>query len=172
MVIQPANKKQFQNVLAFGKEILDVCKELSITPLVYGSLAYFLHTKDETLPVNDIDFLVPEASFPLLMKRISELGGVSYKKMPYHSIEVSKDGVEIDLDAIEHFLDPRPREAIPATINGIEFQILNRTSLIAIYQEALDKMPTEKRLNEKGVKYQKKLENLKADLGTNRRNLP
>ncbi len=69
---------------------------------------------------------------------------------------------EVDLDAIEHFLDPRPREATPVTINGIEFQILNRASLIQIYQEVLDTMPNEKHLDEKRAKYQKKLENLKT----------
>jgi hypothetical protein len=162
--IQPANEEQFQNVLAFGKEILDVCKELSITPIVYGSLAYFLHTNDETLPVNDIDFLVPEAVFQALTEKIGRLEGVKYEKKPFHSIEVFKDGIEIDLDGIEHFLDPRPRQAISVTIDGIEFQILNRASLIEVYQEALDKMPDEKRLNEKGAKYQKKLANLKTKL--------
>lgn len=172
MDIYPANKERFQKVLAFGKEILDVCKELSITPLVYGSLAYFLHTKDETLPVNDIDFLVPEASFQALMEKLAGLQGVKYEKTPYHSIEVFKGEIEIDLDAIEHFLDPRPREVTTVVINGIEFQVLNRASLIETYQEALDKMPAEKRLNEKGIKYQKKLENLRADLRTNRGNLP
>ncbi len=96
MNAQPANKEQFQNVLVFGKEILDVCKKLSITPLVYGSLACFLHTNDETLPVNDIDFLVPEGSFQALMEKLDGLEGVKYKKMSYHSIEVFKGGIEID----------------------------------------------------------------------------
>ncbi len=159
---QPANKEQFQSVLAFGKEILDLCGELSITPIVYGSLAYFAHTNDDSLPVNDIDFLVPETSFDALILKLSKMEGLTYEKMPYHSIEVFKNGIEMDLDSMEHFLDPRPRNASTVEINGQAFQILNKPALIEIYQEALDNMPDERHLDDKRAKYQKKLDNLKA----------
>lgn len=158
---QPANKAQFEKVLAFGREVLNMCAELSITPIVYGSLAYFAHTKDESLPVNDIDFLVSEASFDDLMEKLDAMEGVRYEKMPYHSIEAFKGDIEIDLDAIEHFLDPRPRDAEMAEIKGVQFQILNKSALIEIYQEALNYMPDERHLDEKRAKYQRKLDNLK-----------
>lgn len=159
---QPANKEQFQKVLAFGDEILQLCSELSITPIVYGSLAYFAHTKDESLPVNDIDFLVPEKFFDQLLKKLSEMKGVTFEKMPYHSIEVYKDGIEMDLDSMEHFLDPRPRDASVVEINGREYRVVNKPALIQIYQEALDNMPDERHLDDKRAKYQKKLDTLKA----------
>lgn len=159
---QPVNKDFFQNILSFAEQILAICKELRVTPIVYGSLAYFFHTEDETLPVNDIDFLVPESSFAALMDGISKIKGVKYQKMPYHSIEVFKDGIELDFDSMEHFLGKRPKDSTCIEINAIELQILNRDSLASIYQEALDNMPMEKRLNEKGSNYQRKLDNLRA----------
>ncbi len=157
----PLNQEHFQKVLVFGAQILEMCRELSITPVVYGSLAYFAHTQDESLPVNDIDFLVPETVFDHLIEKLSELKGIKFEKKPYHSIEVFKDGIEIDLDSIEHFLDPRPRDAAPMMIHGTSFQIVNRQTLIEIYQEALVNMPDERHLDEKRARYQKKLDNLK-----------
>lgn len=157
---QPANKESFQKLLEFGKQILDICDKLEIMPIVYGSLAYFFYTEDETLPVNDIDFLVPESFFSDLMKELDKLEGVKYKKMPYHSIESFKGEMEIDLDSIEYFLDPRSREEAIMEINEMKFHIINKDSLIDIYQEALDNMPQEKNLDEKRSRYQKKLDNL------------
>lgn len=158
----PTNKEKFKEVLTFGKQILDICNKLDIQPVVYGSLAYFAHTQDESLPVNDIDFLVPEASFERLMKELDVLVGIRYEKMPYHSIECFKGDIEIDLDSIEHFLDPRPRDTIEYTINGLKFRAVNKDTLADIYQEALKNMPDERHLDEKRKKYQKKLDNLKA----------
>jgi hypothetical protein len=160
----PQNSERFQKVLAFGSEILGVCRELSITPVVYGSLAYFSHTQDESLPVNDIDLLVPEATFDALQKKLSQLKGVKFERKPYHSIEAFKDGIEIDLDSIEYFLDPRSRDAELVVVHGIEFQIVNRSTLVEIYQEALANMPDERHLEEKRARYQKKLDTLKQGL--------
>jgi hypothetical protein len=157
----PANKEKFREVLVFAKQILDICNKIDIQPLVYGSLACFAHTEDVTLPVNDIDFLVPEASFDDLMKELDGLEGVRYEKMPYHSIECFKGDIEIDLDSIEHFLDPRPRDSVSFEIDGLTFSIVNKDTLADIYQEALDNMPDERHLDEKRAKYQRKLDNLR-----------
>ncbi|MBU4099692.1 hypothetical protein KJ980_08690, partial [Patescibacteria group bacterium] len=66
-----------------------------------------------------------------------------------------------DIDSIEHFLDPRPREFNKATFDNFCFNFLNRDSLVSVYEEALLNMPKELKLIEKRKKYQKKLENLK-----------
>lgn len=158
---QPANNEKFKEVLAFGKQILEICTTLNVQPIVYGSLAYFAHTQDESLPVNDIDFLVPEEFFDDLMKELDGLEGVRYEKMPYHSIECFKGDIEMDLDSIEHFLAPRPRDAVDFKIEGLTFSVVNKDTLADIYQEALDNMPDDRHLDEKRAKYQRKLDNLK-----------
>lgn len=160
--VLPANPKDFQALIAFSKEILSICDHLSIKPVVYGSLAYFGHTGDSSLPVRDLDLLVPEAKFPELLEALSKLENIRYELMPYHSIEVYRGELEVDLDSIEHFLDPRSRKTVVKEIGGLTVNLLNRESLISIYQEALDNMPHIEKLDEKRAKYTMKLNNLKA----------
>lgn len=87
---------------------------------------------------------------------------IRYELMPYHSIEVYRGELEVDLDSIEHFLDPRSRKTVVKEIGGLTVNLLNRESLISIYQEALDNMPHIEKLDEKRAKYTMKLNNLKA----------
>lgn len=153
---ETASEKLFD----FGKQIFDILQRLNISPIVYGSLAYFYHTNDTSLPVRDIDLLLPESNFAKISEMLDKEKNITYKLMPYHSIEVFRDGLEIDIDSIEHFLDPRSREFHKSTINDLDLNILNKESLASIYKEALDNMPQEKDLDEKRNKYQKKLGNL------------
>lgn len=159
--IQPANSEFFQRLLLFAKQTLEICKHKGVTPIVYGSLAYFAYTKDQSLPVQDLDLLVPEAFFPDLIRGLSDLDGVTFIHQPWHSIEAFKADLKIDFDAAEHFLDPRSHVVTLVDVQGIPFSILNIEALISIYQEALDNMPKEKHLDEKRAKYTIKLINLK-----------
>ena len=63
----PVNSKSFQELLKKSAIILNICENLKIIPIVYGSFACFYHTQDENMPVNDLDLLVPEDSFPELI---------------------------------------------------------------------------------------------------------
>lgn len=159
--IKPKNKISFQKLLRFGEQILGICKSLDLTPVVYGGLAYLYYTKDKTFSVNDLDLLVPEHTFTDLMKLLDKQKNLRYKKMPYYSIEVFSNDLEIDLDSIEHFLGPRPKDTRKAQIEGLKFNILNIGALIDIYEEALREMPKIRKLDEKRKNYTKKLDNLK-----------
>ena len=160
--IYPANTASFNELLKFAKTILGLCRKLKLKPIVYGSLAYFFHTKDSTLPVNDLDLLISEAAFPNLIKLLDkQKKNLDYKVMPYHSLEVYKEDLKIDLDSIEHFLYPRPSKAIKARIGGLDFNIINLEALIDIYCEALENMPRIKKLDKKRVLYTRKLDNLR-----------
>ncbi|QQS59273.1 hypothetical protein IPN35_00055 [Candidatus Peregrinibacteria bacterium] len=70
--ILPNNKDSFQKLIKFAKIILDICKNLKTIPIVYGGLAYFYYTKDQNIPVGDLDILVPESSFQSLIKIFQE----------------------------------------------------------------------------------------------------
>ncbi len=148
-------------LFCFYKKIYKIFYKLNIEPIIYGSLAYFYYTKDKTIPIKDIDLLVPESNFICIQKILDSLKNITYKVMPWHSIEVFENGMKIDIDSIEHFLDPRPREFNKATFGDLNLNFLNRDLLINIYEEALLNMPKEPKLDEKRKKYQKKLENLK-----------
>ena len=159
----PQNKESFKAVITFGKEVLAVLKKVGVQEIiVYGSLAYFAHTEDESLPVNDIDFLLDENYFEQLIPELEKLKDVRVDVKPYHSIELYKGDLEIDLDSIEHFLDPRSRESVAVEIERMNLEIVSKDVLADIYQEALDNMPNEAHLEEKRSRYQKKLDNLRS----------
>lgn len=143
-----------------GKRILALCKQAKVTPIVYGSLAYFVHTQDPEVEIRDFDLLVPEASFPILKELLDQEDDLTVKVQPYHSIEVYNDKLEVDLDSQEHFLFPRSAETITTELEGIELQILNRASLADIYREAIEQMPQIKKLAEKRQRYLQKLTRL------------
>ncbi len=56
----PASQKHFIKLKKFTSEILNLCNDLKVNPLLYGCLAYFAYTQNKKVRVNDIDFLIPE----------------------------------------------------------------------------------------------------------------
>lgn len=70
---QPQNKEYFSKLISFAKELFELCAELKVKPIVYGILAYIFYTKDETISVNDIDFLVYGSSFANLIILIKKI---------------------------------------------------------------------------------------------------
>lgn len=156
-----ASDDGFQELLSFGEIILDICRELQVTPIVYGSLAYFYHTEDTKIPINDLDLLVPENAFPELM-RMLEQSSISFDQKPWQSIVASRNSRDIDLDSIERYLDPRSREAETIQIGNLKFDILNTASLTDIYQEAVDRMPQTHEFEKRRALYAIKLHNLKS----------
>ena len=150
-----------KELTSFAKEIYVLLDEIDIKPIIYGSLAYSYHTKDKTLPIRDIDLLVPESYFTSIIKILDTKKNIIYQITSHHSIEVFKDNLKIDIDSIEYYLDPRSREYSKTTINNTEYNFLNITSLIDIYKRALSDMPLEPKLDKKRKEYQKKLKNMK-----------
>ncbi|MBU0535519.1 MAG: hypothetical protein KKE20_01035, partial [Nanoarchaeota archaeon] len=108
----PQNKEYFSKLLSFVKELSEICKELNINPIVYGSVPYAFYTKDETININDIDILVPESSFVNLINKIKENENLRYEETDYHSLKVFKDDAKITFDAIEEYYKDLPHEFV------------------------------------------------------------
>jgi len=64
----PKNKEYFKKLIPFAKEIISICKENKIDPIIYGSFAHFYHTKDKTMNVNDIDIIVPKKDLKKIVR--------------------------------------------------------------------------------------------------------
>ncbi|EKE27328.1 MAG: hypothetical protein ACD_3C00223G0005 [uncultured bacterium (gcode 4)] len=154
------NDNKFQELLDFGKIISYICWQLSITPILYWSLACFYHTQDRNMIIKDLDFLVNEDSFPELILLLGQYD-ISYELKPWQSIVISKDDLKIDIDSAERYLSPRSGETILTQIGDSKFNILNIISLIDIYQEAIDNMPLNNDFQKQRWLYEKKLINLK-----------
>ena len=60
----PKNKEYFKKLIPFTQKIISLCRDSGIDPVIYGSFAHFIHTKDKSMNVNDIDLLIPKKDFP------------------------------------------------------------------------------------------------------------
>ena len=70
--IYPVNKEHFEKLIPIAQEIIFLCKENKITPIIYGSFAHFYYTKDNSLNVNDIDFLIPKSKFSKILREVKK----------------------------------------------------------------------------------------------------
>jgi len=95
ITIYPKNKKKFLKLLDFADEILKICKKFKIIPMVYGSLAVFIYTKNKNLKINDIDFLIREND---IKKIISNLEKKKFKykySKKWHVLQIFKNRLKI-----------------------------------------------------------------------------
>ncbi|QQS59272.1 hypothetical protein IPN35_00050 [Candidatus Peregrinibacteria bacterium] len=159
--ILPNNKDSFQKLIKFAKIILDICKNLKTIPIVYGGLAYFYYTKDQNIPVGDLDILVPESSFQSLIKIFQEKR-IKYQEIPkWKSIVCIEDNIKIDIDSIEYCLESNKKDTISVYIENQEFHILNLESLIKVYEISVSSMPETLDFKKQRELYSTKLNNLK-----------
>lgn len=156
---QPQNKKYFSKLLSFAKELFEICKELNIKPIVYGSLPYASYTRDETISINDIDLLVPESSFSKIIDKIKENKELRYEETDYHSLKIFKDDVKITFDAIEEYYKDLPYDFVEVKINDVLFTIIPLRALKEIYKRGKETIPI------KREQYSKKLEKLNSVAG-------
>jgi hypothetical protein len=98
----PRNGAQFVRLTAFLKEILDICRELNIEPIVAGSLAVFAHTKNHDMVVNDVDLAVPEGDYPRIVEALSA-NGIRHRLREWHVLQVCRDELRVELDSAEHW---------------------------------------------------------------------
>ena len=99
----PKNRDFCIKLLKFFKEILDICNDLNILPILDGSLAVFAYTKNRNLVVNDIDLSVSETEFPKIVKALKEKG-MDYRLREYHVLQVLKGDLKIELGSREYWM--------------------------------------------------------------------
>ncbi len=149
---QPQNKDYFSKLLSFAQDLFKICYELKIKPIAYGSVSYAFYTKDETIDINDIDFLVPESSFKKIIEKIKENKKFSYEVTGYHSLKIFKDNVKISFDAIEEYYKNLPHDFVQTKINDVSFTIVSLKSLKVIYKRGAKTIPSKKEAYSKKLK--------------------
>jgi len=131
----PKNKKYFIRLKQFAQQVLDACKELKITPIVWGGLAYFAYTKDRLTVIHDIDFLVPDNAIKKIMKRLKEKGIKCNCLADWHSLVVSKKDLRIEFDPIKWY-HKGPKKFREFDFNGLRVKVIGLDSLIKMYKRA------------------------------------
>lgn len=151
---KPKNRDYFEKLLSLSKVLFDICEKHNIQPIVYGSLAYVFFTQDEKIEINDIDLLVPEEVFPIIIEEIKKQKGLSYQETNYNSLKVFQNNVKITFDSIKHYYSGLPENFIEISINNFPFKIINLEALKEIYIRGRNNIPVKKDA------YQKKIDSL------------
>jgi len=136
MKTYPKNKGKFLKLIEFAKTITKLLESKGIKLIVYGSLAFFIYTRDKNSYVNDIDFLTPKNSSKKIVEILRE-NNIDYKYFPkYRMIQVFHNGLKIELDEILSFHQTLPIKINSIVINGLKLKLVSFDNLVRIYLRA------------------------------------
>jgi hypothetical protein len=162
----PKNKDKFVRLIEFCKEVLDICNDLSISPVLNGSLAVFVYTHNEDMNVNDVDLSCSEKEFPRIISILEERN-ISYKLREWHVLQILKDDLKVELDSMEYWYKDLPIVCETLQMDNYKINMLGLDSLREFYRQGMKDRANKTEENEKikyealKVKYQT-LEKLKA----------
>jgi len=149
----PQNKDKYIRLFEFFNEILDICNDLNITPILDGSLAVFAYTRNRDMDVNDIDTSVPEAEFPRLIKILEEKE-ISYKLQAWHVLQVLKGDLKIELGSAEYYLENLPKDYQALQIGDYRIKVLSLSTLREFYKRSMEARAEGTEENDK-IKYER-----------------
>lgn len=134
---RPKNREYFARLLAFCKEILAVCHDLGIAPVLSGSLAAFAYTRDQALAVNDVDLACSEREFPRLGRALAAKG-IAHEVKPWHVLQARKGDLKVEFDSMEYWLADLPEGYEALLIGGCEFRVVSLSGLRELYRRGLE----------------------------------
>lgn len=147
----------FLQLLKFYKEINEIFRELNIQPTIYGSLAVFVYTKDESMNINDIDVLISEKEFLRIITEL-EKQNIKYNyNKKWQVLQILKDELKIELDSIERWQPKLSKEYTQIKINNQIIEILNLKSLEKVYLNAAQVSKDKSKSNKLKYKALKKI---------------
>ena len=136
--IYPANKKHFEKLIPFAQEVISLCNENKINPIIYGSFAHFYYTKDKSLNVNDIDFLILKKEFPKILREIKKKIKAEII-LDVGTIIIKKGKLIIELDSSEEKeLNSLQKNLTQIDFYGTEIKIIGLKDLENIYPIAFN----------------------------------
>jgi len=132
----PSNKEQFVRLVDFCKYIIDICDKQNVEPIVYGSLAVFVYTKNKKMNVNDIDMLIREKDFAKIIKVLKERKIKYNHDKRWHVLQILKDDLKIEFDSIDFWQKDLPEDFQELNFYGKKLKILSLNTLKNIYKKA------------------------------------
>jgi hypothetical protein len=134
---RPKNREHFSRLFAFCQEVVAVCHDLDITPILTGSLAVFGYTRNQAMSVDDIDLACSELEFPKLSLALAS-NGIAHEVKIWHVLQARKDGLKVEFDSIEHWMTDLPEDYDTLVIDGYAFKVVSVSSLKELYRRGLE----------------------------------
>jgi hypothetical protein len=164
IVAYPKNKAHFLRLIRFGKEIISICKDLGRTPVLYGSMAHFLHTGDKGMNVNDLDFLVPRRTISNVAKELKRRR-IKFTPFPkWDGLVITRGSLKIELDAMDSTYKDTvwhkklPKDFMDLSIDDVKLKMISLKSMKQLYKIAYARSKDDK------AKIKQKIKRLEASL--------
>jgi len=125
------------DLIQFASNIVEICKLLSIDPILTGSLAIYAYTQNASLQIHDVDLSCHENDFPKLTTYFDQ-HGIDYKLKDWHVLQVWKDGMKVEFDSIEHWMPDLPDTTNQLVVGDLIVKIVNPDYLYRLYQIGYD----------------------------------
>lgn len=132
----PRNKEIFVRLIEFFKEVLDICTELNITPILNGSLAVFAYTGNPEMDVNDVDLACSETEFPRIIHVLEERC-IGYRLREWHVLQVFRNDLKVDLDSLEYWYKSLPMDYENLQVDNHQVRMLGLDGLKEFYRRGL-----------------------------------
>jgi hypothetical protein len=133
----PRDDERLARLLDFAEEVVGICNELGIQPMLSGSLAVLAYTRNENIRVNDIDLSCKENDFAKITGLLT-IRGTAYNLKEWHVLQVSRDDLKIEFDAQEYWMSDMPEEHELLCIEDLELKMVSLDYLRRLYQRGLD----------------------------------
>ena len=134
---RPKNREHFSRLFEFCKEVIAICSDLDIAPVLDGSLAVFGYTQDQAMRVNDIDLACSELEFPRLCRALGARG-IAHEVKEWHVLQAHKDDLKVEFDSIEYWMAGLPEGYDTLMIDGYTLQVVGLSSLRELYRRGLE----------------------------------
>jgi hypothetical protein len=162
----PKNKEKFVRLIEFFKEILGICGELNLTPVLNGSLAVFAYTGNHEMDVNDVDLSCSETEFPRIMSALEDRC-IGYRLREWHVLQIFRNDLKVELDSVEYWYKGLPMNCETLQVDNYQVSMLGLNSLMEFYRQGMkdraEKTGEDDKMKYKGLKLKfEALEKLKG----------
>jgi len=134
--IYPSNKEQVINLEKFAERIISICNKIDVELIAYGSLILFGYTKNKSLMINDIDFLISEKAFVKIMKELDKISIKYDYSKEWPTLQITDGDLKIELDSKDFWQKDLPNEFEDFDFNGLIVKAVSLNTLRNIYKKA------------------------------------
>ena len=132
----PKNKDKFLRLIEFCQEVLNICREVGVSPVLNGSLAVFAYTKNQGMSVNDVDLACSESEFPKIISVLEERS-ISYKLKEWHVLQILKEDLKVELDSVEYWYKDLSLFGETLQIDAHRINMLSLKDLKELYRRGI-----------------------------------
>ena len=132
----PRNQKHFSRLMSFAREVLGVCDEVGIKPILSAGLAVFAYTENPAMEVHDVDLSCSESHFPRLRQALEEQG-IDCRITNWHVLQAVRADLKVEFDATEYWMKDIPEHYEAARIGAVHFRMVGIDGLRELYRRGL-----------------------------------